>query len=218
MFNDYRRGRKVIYVDLGYFGRRDGGRWSGYHKLAINDRHPFYYRNRAHSARRFHALKVPILPWREGRSVIVVGMSDKGAIAEGYRPNEWERWAIAEVRKHTDRPIVYRPKPSWKGAVSLPGAEYQLNVPLSKALQSAHAVVCHHSNVAVEAIIAGVPAFVWGGVAKDMGLQDLSMIERPLKPDNREQWCHALAYTQWSVAELETAEPWLFLKNEGLIP
>jgi hypothetical protein len=217
MFADYRRDGKAIYCDLGYFGRREGGRWSGYHKLSINDRHPWYYRNRKHDAARFQKLNTPILPWRTGRSVIVAGMSDKGALAEGYKPNQWEQWAISEVRKYTDRQIIYRPKPSWKGAVPLHGAEYQQNVPLSKALMSAHAVVCHHSNVSVEAITAGAPAFVWGGVGKDMGLQDLSKIESPHKPENREEWAHALAWTQWSVAELGTAEPWLHLKNEGLI-
>lgn len=218
MFKDYRRERKVIYADLGYFGRREGGRWSGYHKLSINDRHPTnYYRARKHAPDRFLKHNVPIQPWGEGRYVIVAGMSDKGALAEGYQPHQWEQWAINEVRKHTDRPIVYRPKPSWSGKIRLPGAEYQVGVPLEHALKDCHAVVCHHSNVAVEAILAGVPAFTWGGVAEEMGCQDLSMMESPHRPDNREEWAHALAYTQWNIAELATAEPWLHLKNEGLI-
>ncbi len=99
----------------------------------------------------------------------------------------------------------------------IPGSIYQEKVPLHAALLDAHAVVCHHSNVAVEAIVAGVPAFVWGGVGKDMGSQDLRKIENPHRPDNREDWCNRLAWTQWSVAELATAEPWLHLKSEGLI-
>lgn len=217
MFEDYRAKRKVVYADLGYFGRRDGGRWSGFHKLAVNDRHPWYFKSGKSDPSRFRRLNVPILPWRKGRHVIVAGMSDKGALAEGYQPNEWEQWAIAEVRKHTDRPIVYRPKPSWKGAKRLHGAEYQVDAQLHTALLDAHAVVCHHSNVAVEAIVAGVPAFVWGGVAKGMGLQDLASIESPFYPENREDWCNRLAWTQWNIAELGTAEPWLHLKGEGLI-
>ena len=219
MFADYRAsGRKVIYADLGYFGRREGGRWSGYHKLTVNDRHPTnYYRKRKHDPSRFLMHKLSVMPWQTGSCVIVAGMSDKGAEAEGYEPSQWERWAIAEIRKHTDRPIVYRPKPSWRGAPALDGAAFQVGVPLSKALQSAHAVVCHHSNVAVEAILAGVPAFVWGGVAQEMGLQNLSRIETPHRPDDRQEWAHALAWTQWSVAELATARPWLHLKNEGVI-
>lgn len=218
MFSDYRQSRKVIYCDLGYWGRRDGGRFTGFHKLSLNDRHPWYYRKGKNDPSRFLKTNTTILPWKSGgREIIVAGMSDKGALAEGFRPGEWEAWAIAEVRKHTDRPIVYRPKPSWKGAMKLEGAEYQIGVPLPFALLTAHAVVCHHSNAAVESIVAGVPAFVWGGVAKDMGSQDLGEIENPRRPENREEWCNRLAWTQWSVAELATAEPWLHLKSEGVI-
>ena len=222
LFREYpRAGKPALYADLGYFGRKVGGRWSGFHKICRNSRHPTdYYRRVKHPPDRFNRLNETILPWRKGgRNVVVCGTSDKGAIAEGFRPGQWEAETIAELKKHTDRPIVYRPKPSWDGRFPIPGAEYRMTPGLlCEELRHAHAVVCHHSNAAVEAIVQGVPAFCWHGVAKEMSLQDLAKIETPHFPEDREQWCWDLAYTQWSIAELATAEPWLHMKSEGLIP
>ena len=222
LFREYPKDRKpVLYTDLGYFSRKEGGRWSGYHKVCLNNRHPTaYYRKVKHPPDRFNKLKTAVLPWRKGgRNVVVCGTSDKGAVAEGFLPGQWEAETIREIAKHTDRPIVYRPKPSWAERFAIPGAEYRHTPgPLYEELKHAHAVVCHHSNAAVEAIVHGVPAFCWHGVAKEMSLQDLAKIETPHHPEDREQWCWELAYTQWSVAELATAEPWRHMKSEGLIP
>jgi hypothetical protein len=146
-------------------------------------------------------------------------MSDKGALAEGYQPEEWERWAIAEIKKYSKRTIVYRPKPSWKGAKPITGTITSgREREVEQDLRNAWAVVTHHSNVAVDALVAGVPAFCWGGVALEMSLQTLARIEDPHFPDGRLQWMADIAYTQWSIAEMRTGLPWVHLKKEGLIP
>jgi hypothetical protein len=219
MFEDYRKSGTAVYVDLGYFGRREGGRWSGYHKVVVNSRHPNEYFQRVqHDSKRREAFRIRLKKWSNGEHILLAGMGDKGAQAVGLGPNEWERGAITRIRKFTSRRIIYRPKPSWKRARPLPGAEYAPStVSLESVLENCHAVVTRHSNVAVDGLVAGVPAFVWGGVAMPLGLQDLSLIETPLRPEGREQWLNDICYTQWSVAEMRLGQPWRHLKQEGLI-
>src|SRR3990167_7603499 len=66
ILDDYRKvGRPAIYIDLGYWGRHEGGRRAGFHKLALNTRHPTaYFQKRKHDASRFNHFGIPIRPWR----------------------------------------------------------------------------------------------------------------------------------------------------------
>lgn len=213
-------GGTAVYVDLGYWGRRQGGRWTGYHKVAVNSRHPTEYFQRVeHPEDRFRKLGISIRNWRGGRHILIAGMGDKGAIAEGFAPGEWETAAVAEIQRHTDRPIIYRPKPSWKGAKPIQGATFSPpRQKIEAALDDCHAVVTHHSNVAVDGIMAGTPAFCWTGVASPMALQDLSRIETPERPDGRERWARDIAYCQFSIAEMAEGLAWKHLRDEGLLP
>lgn len=220
IFNEYRAsGKDVVYADLGYWGRVDGGRFSGYHKISVNDRHPTaYFQRRKHSEERVKIFGIEVDEWATGDAILIAGMSDKGAIAEGYKPNEWELKVIEEIGRHTDRPIVYRPKPSWRGATSLPGAGFDRSATIELSMRDCHAVVTHHSNVAVDGLIRGIPAFCWGGVAVPMAGQDLSQIESPRRPSGRRQWIADIAWCQWSIDEISAGKAWAHLKNEGLIP
>ncbi len=220
ILQDYRRsGRTAIYCDLGYWSRRIRSRHDGFHKLAVNDRHPTdYLMNKTHTAERFEHHRVPILPYRVmGRHIIVAGMSAKAAIAEQLQPNEWEERTIARLRMLTKRPIIYRPKPSWKGARQISGATFDPETPLPEALRNCHAVVTHHSNVAVDALLAGVPVFCEKGVASVLSSGDLSQINRPRVQPGRGQWAANLAWCQWSVDEMTQGLAYRYLIDDGLI-
>lgn len=220
VFADYSAAAKAVYVDLGYWGRRAGGRWTGYHKLVVNDRHPSaYFQRRPHGPARAAELGVKVQPWRDDSGhILLAGMGDKGAHAEGYEPERWERSTIAELRQYTRRQIVYRPKPSWKGARPIQGIGYSSpKDPVEKHLENCYAVVTHHSNVAVDGLVAGVPAFVWRGVGVSMGSQDLSQIDNPHRPDGREQWVNDIAHCQYSIDEMRRGLAWRYLRDEGLI-
>ena len=213
-------GRVAVFLDLGYWGRRVGGRFRGFHKVAINARHPgpYFYR-RPMPPDRVRQFNLAVRPYRkQGEHILIAGMSGKAAATVGMEPNAWERTAIAKLRQHTNRPIIYRPKPSWLSATRLDGADWSPpSQPLESALKNAWAVVTHHSNVAIDGLVAGIPAFCADGAAVPMALHDLARIESPLLPDGREQWLANLAYCQWSVAEMENGTLWRYLKREGLI-
>lgn len=218
VFEEYSKAGRAVYVDLGYWGRLTGGKLAGYHKIVLNGRHPEGYYRKGYPDDRFRVHGVEIKPWQQGEHVLIAGMGNKAAWFEGFATEQWERGVIEQLQRVTRRPIVYRPKPSWKEAKPIHGVEYsQPAAPIEQALKNAWAVVTHHSNVAVDAILSGVPAFCWHGVAREMSSQDLSDIDRPYRPENRHAWAADIAYTQWNVNEIAQGLPWAHFKREGLV-
>jgi hypothetical protein len=219
IFARQREQRKAFYIDLGYWGRRKKTRWDGFHKIALNDRHPTaYFQRKPHSLDRFAQFGIPIAPWRkQGAHILLAGMSDKAASQEGFRPNVWEVRMVQDLRKITDRPIIYRPKPSWAGAKPITGTIWGGEMSLEQSLVDCHAVVTHHSNVAIDAILAGVPAICSEGVAAAISAHDIAQIEDLPLSDAREQWAADIAWTQWGVAEMTAGACYRYLADEGLL-
>lgn len=222
MLNDYSRPpHRAVFIDLGYWAREGQ---EGSHKITVNSRHPTaYFQRKAHEPSRFSRLGLRIAPWRgSGRSIMVVGMSGKAANAQGFQPEEWERQTVAALRTITKRPIVYRPKPNWKGSTQIEGAEHQQGdqqgTDVAQKLRDVFCVVTHHSNVAVDALLMGVPVLSIEGIASVLSTKSLEKVDTPLRPEGREQWAYDAAYTQWTVSEMRTGSPWRHLKEEGLIP
>jgi hypothetical protein len=217
MADQIKAGGKAVYIDLGYWDRI---RNDGHHKISVNARHPTaYFMARPMDGARIQKLGIQLMPWRRGgRSIVIAGMGQKAAEAEGTPVEKWERDAIQWLARTTKRRLIYRPKPSWILAKPLPGAEYSpKEQSLNSLLGDCHAVVTHHSNVAVEALVAGVPTFCWKGVAEPLSLQDLDLIEQPHYPEGRVEWMNAISYCQWSIDEMQQGLPWRHLKDEGLI-
>ena len=221
VFRDYREKAKAAYVDLGYWKRKSPkARFDGYHKVVINDRHPtLYFQRRQHDDSRFRWMDVTIEPWQQNNGhILVAGMGDKAAEAEGYEPEEWERWAIKKLKMVTRKNIVYRPKPSWKRARPIAGVGYSpKTTELCHALRNCYAVVTHHSNVAVEALCMGIPVWCWKGVATPLASQDFTQIDSPMRPEGRSQWVNDIAWCQWNTAEMKSGLAWAHLREEGLV-
>lgn len=219
-------GKHAVYVDIGYFKRRDlYDRYEDYQRFAINDRHPTaYFQKVKHGPDRASAHPIAMrATMNQGRKVVVCGMSTKASAFDNV--DGWTEAAIKELRKHTDRPIVYRPKPQRRKYGQLPpipGTEYSdpITRRLEDELKDAWAVVSHHSNAGLDALIAGVPCFQPEGVASVLGLADLSKIEEPLLPDyeQRRQLINDVCYCQWNAWEIEAGQAWHHFKDEGLIP
>lgn len=226
MFRDFKAAKRpAVYIDLGYWGRKEGGRFAGYHKVSVGDRHPTrYFQARRHDDSRLAHFGLAPLDWqRGGAAILLVGMGPKAAGAEGFEPNQWEAWAAKEIAKVSGRRVIYRPKPNWETARRIPGTDWGMvekESPLAAALSGIHAVVSHHSNANVEALQLGVPSFTFGGIALPLSESRLARIEHPLYPDEaeRRQWLADVAWTQFSVAEMAEGLPWRHLKEEGLVP
>lgn len=108
---------------------------------------------------------------------------------------------------------MYRPKPSDKHRQSIRGVGYDTR-PIAEALASAKAVVTHHSNIAVEALAAGVPVHCVTGAGAACSVPLDRLGERP---EGRESFLADVAYLQWSLDEMRSGAYWAHIKERGVI-
>lgn len=214
-------GRKVVFVDLGYWDRKTrGDRYGGFHKVCVNSRHPTdYFQKHKHDTARRPSHTAVFRPWRaHGNHILLAGMGDKASRAQGLYPGQWERAAVARLKGLTGRAIYYRPKPSWREAPPIPGTVWSPPMhSVTGVLQDCHAVVTHHSNISIEASLHGTPVFTEEGVGVALGNTDLAQIEKPHFTPDRGQWLNDIGYTQWTLAEMRLGQCWEHLRHEGLI-
>lgn len=207
LFERYRaQGGHYAYVDLGWWDRKPApSLLDGYHKVVVDGREPGPYFRGNYATDRFARLGLTAAPWRaSGSHVLLAGLSAKNAATRGLAPREWELNTIEILRRVTQRPLVYRPKPSWAGASPIPGTIYSPpEQPLKAVLKDAHVIVTLASNVAVDALLAGIPVNAAEGVASEFSTP-LVEIEAPRRPDGREQLLADIAYQQWSTAEMRS--------------
>lgn len=197
---------RYIHADLGYWQRAD------YWKIIANGFSPASYVRANLPSSRFDKLGIKIHPERKGRKIIIAGSSVKSAQVHGLRHMDWE---TEQARKyiHLGFEVVYRPKPKDVYKRPIPGCGYDVG-PLD--FSDCLALVTHHSNVALDALIAGVPVWCELGAASVMNFNP-EEIQSPRIPKGREQFLHDCAYLQWTLEEMRSGECWAHLKERGLV-
>lgn len=231
IMEDYRNaGLQGVYIDLAYWRRRWRGDRYGFHRFSINHRHPnSYFQQCKHRSDRFNILSIrmgePKRAKKRGDHILLCGMSEKCAEWEGFQFEEWERSAVERIKAVTDRPIIYRPKPNrFHKYQGLPGTLFRpalgLDLEITNSLRQSWAVVSHHSNAGVDAVIYGIPTFCEEGVPLAVGSSDFTTIENPYFPDDKErhQWASDVAYCQFNRVEMADGTAWRHFKEEGLVP
>jgi hypothetical protein len=124
---------------------------------------------------------------------------------------------VKEIEGRTKRPIIYRPKRSWKDAVPITGSKMDKDSDLNEQLARAHCLVTHGSNACFEAMLAGVPSIILGdAVAKPISSTSVMEIEKPrLATDKeRESVLAFLAYQQWTLLELMEGGAWPHIRRQ----
>lgn len=219
LFEAYRAaGKDFIYIDLGWWGRKPAwGLLDGFHKACVNGREPGPYFRRGSDPERFRIHSLEIAPWRrEGRHILLAGMSAKSAGTRGFAPQEWELATVEKIRAVIDRPILYRPKPSWADPTPIPGTTFtDSKQPLGQFLASAHAIVTLHSNVAVDALLAGVPVCCEQGVGAELS-GEIRQLKAPPLPHGRHELMADIAWCQFNGDEMRDGTCWRHLKAEAL--
>lgn len=189
-------GRDWYYGDHGYYRRGE------YFRITLN---AYQHDGRGtYAADRFRMLHPrPIMPtWRrDGDHVLVCPNSDVYMGLHGMDGQAWLRQVLETLRQHTDRPIRVR----WKHTAT----------PIRYDIAGAWAVVVFSSAAALDALKGGVPVFVLAPFAAGyrMGLPDLSRIESPIYPDDREPFLYALAHQQWTFSEIMAGKAWRALRE-----
>lgn len=219
----HRVGARVLYLDKGYCRGKRGGPVRGweYWRIALDSHQPTNrLMARDYSERRWRRLGIRPEPWREaGDHVLIAGSSAKyHAFHELDEPTAYTAALIGDLQRKTNRPLVYRPKPSWLGAVPIDGARFSPpSESIGDVLDNAWAVVTHGSNACFEALVAGIPCVVLGdAVARPISSTSIEDIEEPrlAAEAQRSKLFHALAWWQWRAAEFASGEAWEFIRSE----
>src|SRR3989338_7336791 len=217
-----RKGASFIYFDKGYLHRGwNTGKHGGYIRFAINDVHPLrYFLRIPRPSDRWEKLNVRLKPLRQGNHILYADCTRKFAAYHDLDPIAFASKAVETIQRTTDKPILYRQKPSARDVLSkspIPGTILSdIRVPIEKELSKVFALVTFSSNAALDAIVNGVPAFVLGpGIAKPVSNTDLEKLADPWFPTDAERlrWCHAVAYCQWQIWEIEEGLVWQDLKR-----
>ena len=108
----------------------------------------------------------------------------------GIDAKQWTAAVVAEVSRHTDRPVIVKHKDG---------------KPL--VFDDAWCMVTHSSNAAVDAVVAGVPVVTLGNSACGPVSWTWADIENPFWPD-REPWAWNLADNQFTIEEMKSGEAW----------
>lgn len=195
------KGRHALLWDLGYFARE---KLVGPLRMSIDTDHPQQWLDKApDDGARWDSLGIEL---REDADpdgpIILVGLGQKSR--KYLRQPKWEQKTYATlVDRFPGRRIIYRPKGD--DDLVLPCAR-DGETPIAELLKGAALVVARHSNVCVDATIAGVPFVAEEGAA-------MWLAQRAFTRENRDLFLRRLAYFQWRPDE--AAQAWTFSK--GLI-
>lgn len=183
-------GGHAILWDMGYIGRQ---KKIGYCRVSIDHQHPQAYLDltvQESSRWKAHGIALREDANKSG-PIILAGVGPKSHVFLGT--HGWEERKALELKKRfPGRKIVMRRKPR-KGDGSLP---------IERALQGASLVVCRHSNIAVDACIAGVPFECEDGAAS-------WLLGKAYTLENRLDFLRRLSWWQWKPNEASKA--WAFL-------
>jgi hypothetical protein len=139
-----------------------------------------------------------VKPWQEKRGSKVYVIPVAPNLAAWHDAHHWTTDTVSELKKHTDREIIVKPKNG---------------VPLKDLLHDAWAVVSHSSVAAVESAQNGVPVFgPQTSPAFFVGNQFLDKIEAPSML-LRDEWLKTLSYSQFSIDEIRSGFAWATLKD-----
>ncbi len=201
-----RRGGRCVGLDLGYWDRMIEG--DAGMRFTLDTDHPPQW-IRPEPPDRFDARGAALRSdAHPDGPVVVVGQGVKSAAVARERPGEWEARTIAKVRAALPgRPIHFRPKRA-QGAKAPPGTVKRVDDSIEAVLVGASLVVCRHSNVAVDACLAGVPVVCDAGAAAALYGSNLCNPNTPT-PAQRLEFLRSLAWWNWRPSEAAAA--WAYL-------
>ncbi len=216
-------GKHVIILDKGMLRVKNR---SSYHRAQIDDGNPLkclMKRRLSHKRARGRDIRIkelgkyaqsgpdaPILLTTNSQK-----HNDFWGIEDGVA---YDRQIVDEIRKHTDRPIIYRPKPKRNAFPPIPGTTYSTPPErIEDILPTAHVLVTHSSACAINALLMGVPAICLGQcAATPVSGNSLETIENPFYPGMSlfRQWLSCLMWFEWRMEEYQSGEAWKFIRAE----
>jgi hypothetical protein len=198
-------GRTFYYIDNGYIGNLSKKTHFRIIKNHVHDIRPIIDRPSDRLARLSYKTK----PFRPGRKILVAPPSEKSFTIWDIDQPTWLAQTMAELQRHTDRPIEIRLKRTREERLRTDTME-------SALADDVHCLITYNSVAAVEAVMLGRPAICLGpNAAGVVCSQTLSDVESPRVPseDEREAWLRHLSYSQFTFAEMADGTAWRILNQ-----
>lgn len=203
-----RKGGRLIGWDLGYWLRRTETDFRM--RLTIDADHPQALMRSIEPPERWDRDGIELRNDSSARGhVVIVGMSAKAQKIHRMSRLRWETSTLRAVKAHHPKlKVWFRPKRDTDPV--LIGVRVAREPDIADVLRGAAFVVCRHSNVAVDACIAGVPVVCEDGAASFLYGSD---IKAPVNPtiEQRLQFLRSLAW--WQYSPTEAALAWTFILN-----
>ena len=211
--------KPTIVLEVGGINR--GTTW----KVGLNGiNRDAYFGEQDNDRSRADHLGLVCKPWRSnGDFILICGQHDKSLQWQGMpRMSNWFLETYDEIRKYTQRPIVFRPHPRCRldhierGLKNVyrqePNHIANTYDNFDMGFDNVWATVSYSSNPGTHSCINGVPAFVsTHSLAYSVGndIDFLHDIENPMMPE-RQQWLNDYAHTEYTIEEISQG---LALKN-----
>ena len=190
----WRSGRTFYYIDNGYFGNLRTKSWFRIIKNHVHDIRDVIERPR----NRLDLCDITLKSRTPGSKILIAPPSEKSLSLWHMNPEVWVNETVAELKKHTDRPIEIRLKRPRTDRLKVDTMEEAL-------ADDVHCLVTYNSVAAVEAVMLGKPAIVLGpNAAQAVCSHSLADVEAPFYPteDEREAWLRHLSYSQFTFVEM----------------
>ena len=206
--------KHTIVLEVG--GIKRGTTW----KVGLNgiNRDAYFGPSNNDNTRAEH-LGLRLSDWRKsGEYILICGQHDKSLQWRNMpRMSNWFLQTYDEIRKHTDRPIIFRPHPRCKLEHIERGLKYVYRQDpvhiggtyddFDMGFDNVYCTISWSSNPGIHSVIDGVPAFVGpSSLAYDVAGHNLELINYPQTPD-RTQWLNDYAWTEYTVEEIAAGMP-----------
>lgn len=147
-----------------------------------------------------------IKPWKKNGSYILVCPSSSRIMSRIEQRNateeEWVDKTVKTLKTYTDRTIVIKKKKDNKDI------KHYLN-------HNCFACVTYTSMAAIESLQEGIPVFCHPqSAAFPLSVCDLSKIEQPIYPDNRDQLTKTLLLNQFNKEDFSSGLAWNFVREK----
>ena len=214
--------KPVIVLEVG--GIQRGTTW----KVGLNGiNRTGYFGDSGNDSTRADSLGLVCKPWRSsGDFILICGQHNKSLQWQDMPSmSNWFLNTYDEIRKYTDRPIIFRPHPRCKLEHIERGLRHVYRQEpkhltntyddFDIGFDNVWATVSYSSNPGSHSILNGVPAFVSNhSLAYDAAndIDFLHDIENPVMPD-RTQWLNDYAWTEFTIEEIKNGIPLKRLTN-----
>lgn len=202
-----KQGKNWVGWDLGYWNRWIGESFTM--RMTINHDHPQKWL-RTESTDRWEKTTIKLRnDFKKDGHILVIGQGPKQVAISRERFMAWEVRTVQAVKAaYPGRTVIFRPKRHDFPRVEGVASDSQSTI--DQLLKGASLAVMHHSNVGVDACIAGVPVVTEDGAASWIFGNDLLNPVHPTE-EQRLNFLQSLAFWQWQPEE--AAETWKYLKS-----